>query len=178
VTSDRRNWLRSWKTLEWNIWATKHTDQRYGLRNRQSKRSIEWASFNFPRSQAENFQKPQSSWFLNRFCFDSHLWSPFLDITEKALLQVQAAEIRFLQRVRGVTLPERVHSCETRKPLCVEPLYRIERFQLVVVQPETRRTFGEACSAGYTHRNTLRQGFPTWGTCTPRGTFAYLQGYI
>jgi len=25
---------------------------------------------------------------------------------------------------------------------------------------------------------TLPQGFPTWGICTPRGTFAYLQGYI
>ena len=25
---------------------------------------------------------------------------------------------------------------------------------------------------------TLEQRFPTWGTCTPRGTFAYLKGYI
>jgi len=24
----------------------------------------------------------------------------------------------------------------------------------------------------------LEQGFPTWGTCTPRGTFAYPKGYI
>jgi len=24
----------------------------------------------------------------------------------------------------------------------------------------------------------LVQGFPTWGTCTPRGTFAYPKGYI
>jgi len=24
----------------------------------------------------------------------------------------------------------------------------------------------------------LEQGFPAWGTCTPRGTFAYLKGYI
>jgi len=24
----------------------------------------------------------------------------------------------------------------------------------------------------------LDQGFPNWGTCTPRGTFAYLKGYI
>jgi len=28
------------------------------------------------------------------------------------------------------------------------------------------------------HFGTLRQGFPTWGTCTPRGTFAYLKEYI
>jgi len=25
---------------------------------------------------------------------------------------------------------------------------------------------------------SLIQGFPTWGTCTPGGTFAYLKGYI
>jgi len=24
----------------------------------------------------------------------------------------------------------------------------------------------------------LDQGFPTWGTCTPKGTFAYPNGYI
>jgi len=24
----------------------------------------------------------------------------------------------------------------------------------------------------------LEQGFPTWCTCTPRGTFAYPKGYI
>jgi len=26
--------------------------------------------------------------------------------------------------------------------------------------------------------DSLEQGFPTWGTCTPRGTFDYLKGYI
>jgi len=26
--------------------------------------------------------------------------------------------------------------------------------------------------------NYVDQRFPTWGTCTPRGTFACLQGYI
>jgi len=25
---------------------------------------------------------------------------------------------------------------------------------------------------------TLLQGFPTWGTCTPGGIFAYPKGYI
>jgi len=24
----------------------------------------------------------------------------------------------------------------------------------------------------------LEQGFPTWGTCTPRGTFAYLKALV
>jgi len=26
--------------------------------------------------------------------------------------------------------------------------------------------------------NPLQQGFANWGTCTPRGTFAYLKGYF
>jgi len=26
--------------------------------------------------------------------------------------------------------------------------------------------------------HSIDQGFPTWGTCTPRGTFAYPKGYI
>jgi len=26
--------------------------------------------------------------------------------------------------------------------------------------------------------HTLEQGFPTWGTNTPRGTFGYPKGYI
>jgi len=25
---------------------------------------------------------------------------------------------------------------------------------------------------------SLKQGFPTWGTCIPSGTSAYMQGYI
>jgi len=29
-----------------------------------------------------------------------------------------------------------------------------------------------------TRRYQLEQGFPTWGTCTPGGTFAYPKGYI
>jgi len=28
------------------------------------------------------------------------------------------------------------------------------------------------------HHVSINQGFPNWGTCTPRGTFAYLKGYI
>jgi len=30
----------------------------------------------------------------------------------------------------------------------------------------------------FTRAHLLEQGFPTWGTCTPRGTFAYPKGYI
>jgi len=26
--------------------------------------------------------------------------------------------------------------------------------------------------------DNVKQGFPTWGTYTPRGTFAHLKGYI
>ena len=28
------------------------------------------------------------------------------------------------------------------------------------------------------NEDTLDQGFPTWGTCTSRDTFAYPKGYI
>ena len=29
------------------------------------------------------------------------------------------------------------------------------------------------------HRtDNIEQGFPNWGTCTPRGTFRFLKGYI
>jgi len=27
-------------------------------------------------------------------------------------------------------------------------------------------------------KHYVDQGFPNWGTCTPRGTFAYPKGYI
>jgi len=47
-----------------------------------------------------------------------------------------------------MTLRDKVRNCEIRKILIVELLIRIE------------------------------QGFPTWVTCAPRGTFAYLKGYM
>ena len=51
-------------------------------------------------------------------------------MTERALSQVQAAEMGFLRRVHGVTLRDKVRSCEIRKSLNVQPLTRIERSQL------------------------------------------------
>ena len=30
----------------------------------------------------------------------------------------------------------------------------------------------------YVIHNSLEQGFPNWGTCTPRDTFRLLKGYI
>ena len=45
--------------------------------------------------------------------------------------QVQASEMRFLRRIEGVTLFNKVCSSETRKSLNIEPLLlRIERSQL------------------------------------------------
>jgi len=52
-------------------------------------------------------------------------------IKERIRMQVQASEMRILQRIEGVTLFNKVHSSETRKFLNIEPLlFRIERSQL------------------------------------------------
>ena len=45
--------------------------------------------------------------------------------------QVQVSEMRFLRRIEGVTLSNRVRSLEVRQSLSIEPLIlRIERTQL------------------------------------------------
>ena len=52
-------------------------------------------------------------------------------ITERVRSQVQASEMRFLQRILGVTLFKKVYSSEVRKSLNIEPLLLgIERSQL------------------------------------------------
>jgi len=43
-------------------------------------------------------------------------------MTERICLQVQASEMRFLQRIEGVTLFDKVRSSEIRKSLNIEPL--------------------------------------------------------
>ena len=52
-------------------------------------------------------------------------------MTERVRSQVQAAEMKFLRRVHGVTLLDQVRSSTIRKSLDIEPLLlRIERSQL------------------------------------------------
>ena len=52
-------------------------------------------------------------------------------MTERVRSQVQASEMRFLRRINGITLFNKVRSSETRKSLNIEPLLlRIERSQL------------------------------------------------
>ena len=52
-------------------------------------------------------------------------------MTERRRSQVQASKMRFLQRIEGVTLFNKVRSSEIRKSLNIEPLLlRIERSQL------------------------------------------------
>ena len=52
-------------------------------------------------------------------------------MTERMRSQVQASEMRFLRRIEGVTLFNKVRSSETRKSLNIKPLLlRIERSQL------------------------------------------------
>jgi len=53
-----------------------------------------------------------------------------IDRAEGILSQVQAAEMGFLRRVHGVTLRDKVRSCELLKALNIEPLLRLERSQL------------------------------------------------
>ena len=51
--------------------------------------------------------------------------------TERMRSQVQASEMRFLRRIEGLTLINKVRSSEIRKTLNIEPLFlRIERSQL------------------------------------------------
>ena len=52
-------------------------------------------------------------------------------MTERMRSHVQASEMRFLRRIEGVTLFNKVRSSEIRKSLQIEPLLlRIERSQL------------------------------------------------
>ena len=52
-------------------------------------------------------------------------------MTERVRSQVQASEIRFLKRIKGVLLFNKVDSSEIRKSLNIEPLLlRIERYLL------------------------------------------------
>jgi len=51
-------------------------------------------------------------------------------MTEMISSQWQAAEMGFLGRVHGVTLRDKVRSCEIRRALNVEPLLRIERAKI------------------------------------------------
>jgi len=51
-------------------------------------------------------------------------------MTERIRSQVQASEMRFLQKIEGVTLFNKVRSSEIQKSLNIEPLLlRIERSQ-------------------------------------------------
>ena len=55
----------------------------------------------------------------------------FWVMTERVLSQVQASETRFLQKIEGITLSNKVRSSEILKSLNIEPLLlRIERSQL------------------------------------------------
>ena len=72
--------------------------------------------------------------FQNSFCpiltYGHESWV----MTERMRSQVQASEMRFLRRIEGVTLFNKVRSSEIRKSLNIKPLlFRIERFQLRLV---------------------------------------------
>ena len=69
--------------------------------------------------------------FRNSFRPHSHLWSWILIMTERVRSQVQAYEIRFLQKIEWVTVFNKMHSSEIRKSFNIESLLlRIEIYQL------------------------------------------------
>ena len=56
-----------------------------------------------------------------------------LVMTKRMRSQVQASEMRFLRKIEGVALFNKVRSSEIRKSLNIEPLLlRIERSQLIL----------------------------------------------
>jgi len=68
-------------------------------------------------------------------------------MTERVLSQMQAAELGFLRRLHGVPVHNELCSCEIRKALNIEPLFRNERSQL--------RWFGHV--SGMSHERLARQ---------------------
>ena len=48
-------------------------------------------------------------------------------LTERILSQKQAAEMRFLRRAHNATLRDKVRSCEIRKALNIEQLFRLDQ---------------------------------------------------
>jgi len=81
-------------------------------------------------------------------------------MTERTLSQVQAAETILLCRLHGVTLGDKVRSCEIYKDLNVEPFPRIERSQVRWFGHVTRNALGkigEAGPAGYTKGKAVQR---------------------
>ena len=67
--------------------------------------------------------------FVPIFTYGNEFWV----MTERVRLQMQASEIRFLQKIKGVTMFEKLHSTATRESLEIESLpllFRIKRSQL------------------------------------------------
>jgi len=79
-------------------------------------------------SQKGCFKHRKAVSFWISLCSDPDLWSWFLGSDRKA--PGKAAEIGFFRRVPGVTLRDKVRSCEIRRALKVEPLLRIEGVQI------------------------------------------------
>ena len=82
-------------------------------------------------SQNGRFQTPQSCQFLNRSLFRSSPMFPNLGNDRNDRKNI-------ISRVHGVTLRDKVSSCEIRSVLNVKPLLRIERSQICCVRHEYR----------------------------------------
>ena len=86
--------------------------------------------FIFRKRELSKKAKPLN--FQSNFCPHSHYGHESWVMTERVRSQVQASEMRFLRRIEGVTLFNKVRSSQIRKKsLKMEPLLlRIQRSQL------------------------------------------------
>ena len=81
-------------------------------------------------SQTGSFRTLQSCQFLNMLLFRSWCGNESCLMTQRVLHRVQVGDMGFLQRVYGMTLRNKVRSCEISKTLNVKPLFQIERSEL------------------------------------------------
>ena len=111
---------------------------------------------------AEPYRFVMTKWELSNTANLSVYWSLFRSWTIvmnfgndwNNTTQIQSAEMRFLRRVHGMTLRDKVGSCEIRKTPNIEPLLRIERSYTLVRLCPSQNVLGkisETSLAGYTH---------------------------
>ena len=91
-------------------------------------------------------------------------------MTERGRSQMQASKMRFLQKIEGVTLFNKVRSSEIRKSLNIEPLLlRIKRSQLRwfghVSRMPPERLPKQALLAKANGRRPLRRPRTRWADC-------------
>jgi len=82
-------------------------------------------------------------------------------MTQRVLHRVQVGDMGFLQRVYGMTLRNKVRSCEISKTLNVKPLFQIERSELHwfshVTKMSQENWQGKSSPADYTNGKAVKR---------------------